>query len=167
MPYYSQLGQDKWLIENLFNRKRNGFFVECGCSDCKKISNTYTLETEFGWDGIGIDILQNEIDKYNANRKAKGVCAVLSDVDGKSVEVICRGMVTGIYDETSISYVVQNKLNPQIQSQFLNTTTLSTVLNSFSIPDKIDLLLVDVEGHEVNYPSLKGGASKNRNRARP
>lgn len=36
--------------------KTNGTFIDIGCSTPKYISNTYLLETQYSWRGIGIDI---------------------------------------------------------------------------------------------------------------
>lgn len=51
----SQIGQDYYVIESL-KQKTNGVFVDIGCSTPKYISNTYLLETQYKWTGIGIDI---------------------------------------------------------------------------------------------------------------
>jgi len=47
----SQIRQDLFVISEL-NFKRNGFFVEFGAANGIDLSNTYLLETEFGWTGI-------------------------------------------------------------------------------------------------------------------
>ena len=52
---FSQIGQDLYVIE-LLKYKTNGIFVDIGCHMPKHISNTYLLETQYGWSGIGIDI---------------------------------------------------------------------------------------------------------------
>jgi len=52
--YYSQLGQDKWVLEKL-DYKENGFFIEIGAYDGITLSNTYSLEKDFGWDGICVE----------------------------------------------------------------------------------------------------------------
>jgi hypothetical protein len=55
--YYSQewTAQDKFVAETL-DFKKNGTFLDIGCHDYKNISNTYFLENELNWTGIGIDI---------------------------------------------------------------------------------------------------------------
>lgn len=55
IQYYSQIGQDKFVLDTL-KHKRNGFFVDIGTGPPRHLSNTYTLETQFDWTGIGIDI---------------------------------------------------------------------------------------------------------------
>jgi len=54
--YYSQewTAQDKFVNET-FKSKRDGTFLDIGCHHYKDISNTYFLEKELGWTGIGID----------------------------------------------------------------------------------------------------------------
>lgn len=53
-PSWSQNGQDQY-IDNLFNKKRNGFFVEIGGYDGETFSNTLFLEKERGWDGLLVE----------------------------------------------------------------------------------------------------------------
>ena len=57
MQSYSQLGQDLFVLEVL-KEKKNGTFLDVGCADYKNISNTYLLEKEYGWKGIGIDLVE-------------------------------------------------------------------------------------------------------------
>lgn len=42
--YYSQYGQDKFIIEQLFKRKEEGFFVDISAHDGITLSNTKALE---------------------------------------------------------------------------------------------------------------------------
>lgn len=52
---YSQIGQDLFVI-NLFDRKRNGLFLDIGGGPPHFINNTYLLEKKYGWNGISIDL---------------------------------------------------------------------------------------------------------------
>lgn len=52
---YSEIGQDKFVYETL-NGKTGGTFVEIGAHDYLISSNTYRLEKECGWCGIGIEL---------------------------------------------------------------------------------------------------------------
>ena len=51
---YSQHGQDIKILE-LLNYKKNGYFLDIGCGDFKRISNTYALEKDFDWNGLCVD----------------------------------------------------------------------------------------------------------------
>ena len=80
MRNYSQAYQDLFVLECL-NNKRNGTFLDLGCNDPILISNTYLLEIEYGWNGIGVDIEQSLIDKYHSVRRCKTVCADCTKLD--------------------------------------------------------------------------------------
>jgi hypothetical protein len=48
--------------------KENGTYVEVGASHWRDGNNTYMLEKEFGWTGVGLEIEQHYVDEYNKNR---------------------------------------------------------------------------------------------------
>jgi hypothetical protein len=52
--FYSQMGQDKWVSEEVFPGVKNGFFLDVGSGDGTFMSNTKALEQK-GWTGICID----------------------------------------------------------------------------------------------------------------
>lgn len=52
---YSLSHQDMFVL-SMLNGKTNGFFLEIGAYHPISISNTYLLESKFGWNGISIDI---------------------------------------------------------------------------------------------------------------
>lgn len=52
---YSQCYQDMFIL-SATQGKRNGYYLEIGCGFPKYNSNTYLLESVFGWTGIAIDI---------------------------------------------------------------------------------------------------------------
>jgi hypothetical protein len=47
--------------------KRNGFYVELGSADPYEESNTWLLESEFGWKGLSLEIDQALAQKYNSS----------------------------------------------------------------------------------------------------
>jgi len=63
---YSQAKQDVFVSHVLKNLK-NGFFIDIGCGDPVGINNSYFFESELGWDGVCIDITNQDY----SNRKAK------------------------------------------------------------------------------------------------
>lgn len=75
--YYSQewTAQDKFVAETL-EFKKNGTFLDIGCHHYKDISNTYYLESELRWSGVGIDIECHFEQGWIDNRSnSKFVCA--------------------------------------------------------------------------------------------
>jgi hypothetical protein len=54
----SQIGQDLYVIEHL-KEKKQGIFIDIGCSTPKTISNTYLLESQYNWSGLAIDIVEH------------------------------------------------------------------------------------------------------------
>jgi hypothetical protein len=67
MKYNGQLGQDLFVLCCL-DFKKNGYFLEIGASDYKKISNTYLLETEYKWKGIMIEYDSRFFKEYSKFR---------------------------------------------------------------------------------------------------
>jgi len=53
--YFSQHAQDKWIVEDIYDKAREGYFVELAGGNGVLISNTYILETEYKWKGICIE----------------------------------------------------------------------------------------------------------------
>ncbi len=56
---------DKYDIDS------NLFYLELGVGDWYNGNNSYSLETEHGWDGISVDYEDKYVDGFNKNRKNK------------------------------------------------------------------------------------------------
>tara|TARA_R110000824_G_scaffold5436_1_gene25099 strand:- start:5611 stop:6216 length:606 start_codon:yes stop_codon:yes gene_type:complete len=149
IEYYSQFGQDEWLIENVFNYKENGYFIDCGCGNPTSGSNTYCLEKFFDWDGIGIDL--NISPDFPKIRKCKSVQAVLSSRIGELKKISFQGCLSGIMDSTSSNYIKDKTNAIEVYSP---TITLTEILSQLNAPNEIDYFSLDVEGHELEV--LKG-----------
>jgi hypothetical protein len=54
VQWYSQARQDE-VVAALLRNKRNGYFIDLASNDPVKISNTYALETTFGWTGLCLE----------------------------------------------------------------------------------------------------------------
>ena len=85
MESYSQIGQDLKVLEILCNKK-DGTYVDIGCSYPKNINNTFLLEKNYGWRGISID-------KFD-----------ISDPDGKTWDEIRPNSNRIIYDALDLDY---------------------------------------------------------------
>ena len=75
-----QAGQDSFVL-NVLNEKRNGWYVEVGSSDPVIYNNTYILETEYDWQGVGFEWDQGAADIYNSVRKNKCISADATQFD--------------------------------------------------------------------------------------
>jgi len=158
MKTYSQHGQDLWVVEKL-GGKRNGFFIEAGAGNGIRLSNTYLLETEFGWDGICVEPYAPNFAELKKNRSCKCVCTLL---DGKFGEAMyCSGVVP-IDKETPQGYrggiVAKDTDNKKINNDSLTMPTipLEHMLDENSAPNVIDYFSFDIEGAETrvlrNFP---------------
>lgn len=80
----SQAGQDSFVMHCLKN-KRNGIFVELGSNDPMYHSNTYSLEKEYGWNGLMVDYQSQFVPQYIANRSSPYIIADACKIDYKKV----------------------------------------------------------------------------------
>ena len=148
--YFSQTGEDI-IIHNFFGDVKEGFYVDAGCHEPIKWSNTFKLYLQ-GWKGINIDADSSMMKKVSKTRKLDiNICAALSD----SVK-----QVTFYKSATSPAV---NTINPETYNEWklrwdfddkdreeLTTTTLARILDDhLPVGKKIDLLSVDVEGHDL------------------
>lgn len=69
MQRYSQANQDYFVIEML-SGKKYGTFVEVGAYHSSDLSNTFLLEKDYGWTGVGFEIDPDRAEEYNENRKS-------------------------------------------------------------------------------------------------
>ena len=81
---YAQVYQDMFVL-TVLNGKTNGTYLEVGNADPFYNNNTALLETVFNWNGISIDINQNEVNKFNNERKNKSICADALNINYKNL----------------------------------------------------------------------------------
>jgi len=65
--YFGQAEQDKFVL-NVLKEKKDGFFLEIGSNHPINISNSYTLEKNYGWKGIMVEYDENFLDSYREHR---------------------------------------------------------------------------------------------------
>ena len=159
--YISQKGQDKWIIEDIFNFKKNGYFVDLAATDGIKINNTLILERELNWKGICIEpnpIYYKELVK---NRICNNTNICVDMCNNNSVEFrIDNGELGGIVDvNTDNNYVIRGDELKNAKVITIKTKTLDYILDKFNAPKVIDYLSLDIEGSEeralINFPFSK------------
>jgi FkbM family methyltransferase len=131
--YYSQAGQDKWVID-FFKKKKNGFFLDIGAFDGIDISNTYILEKKYNWDGVCIDADPINFESLKKNRSCTCIHTAISK-ENKIVNFRSAG-AGGEINENG---------NLQIQCR-----TLADVLIEVNAPKTIDYISLDIEGSEYD-----------------
>jgi FkbM family methyltransferase len=142
MNFNSQFGEDKWLVENhIIDVSKKGFFLDIGAGDPIRLSNTYYFEQN-GWDGICIDADPRTFMDL-LNKRKKVIFGVINTHDGLETFNISQHGA----DLSSI------KVETEAQKSTVACFTIKTLFNRFDIPKKIDLLSIDIEGHEI--PILK------------
>ena len=53
--WYSQSGQDRCLIEHIFQHKTSGFYIDMAANDAKRLSNTYLMDRNLSWRGLCVE----------------------------------------------------------------------------------------------------------------
>jgi hypothetical protein len=79
---YSQVYQDMFALF-MHNGKKNGTYLEVGSGDPFWLNNTYLLESQFNWKGIGIEYDSNLCEKHAQNRVNPVICENAHDIDFK------------------------------------------------------------------------------------
>lgn len=81
---YSQIYQDMFVLSAL-EGKEFGTYLEIGSADPKYGNNTYILETEFYWTGVGIEFNPSLVSVYEQHRKNPVICKNALEVDYEKV----------------------------------------------------------------------------------
>ena len=143
--YYSFSGVDV-IIENIFRHKSNGIYIDVGCQHPIKNNNTYLLFKK-GWNGLNIDLDKDNIDLFNVARpNDQNINVAISNKIGetdlyfyhKKSPINTIDKKTSDYQKASVSEIKKIKTN----------TLMNIIKNSKYKNSKIDLLSIDVEGHE-------------------
>jgi FkbM family methyltransferase len=155
VKFHSQVGQDRFLLENFFRGRRGGVFVEIGAYDGETLSNTLFFERSMGWTGLCVEPLPTAFAKLKATRKAICENISISDFEGEAefVETDDRTgpnekMFSGLaanFDPRQVQRIVA--MGQSRSTRMVPVTKLSTLLAKHSLFD-IDYCSIDTEGAE-------------------
>lgn len=148
MPAIFPPDQEVRLVQDFFAARGPGFFVKIGANDPKTESQSWHLE-QSGWAGVLIEPLPELAKKLREARRASvyEVACSSPQRSGTTMRLHVAGAfssfdprlaVTGVQPERAIDVPVR---------------TLDQVLDEANAPCPIDLLSVDVEGHELDVLS--------------
>ena len=159
---------DRWIVEHVFNEKRDGFFVEVGANDGVSYSPTYILEKFLDWSGVLIEpnpifFSDPSIQKMRSASKCYNLGVSKQDEQLEFVHI--HGHKNGYSGFPSINKWGEEQWRQRIQAvldtQEHNTVTvecrtLDSILRDADAPKVIDYLSLDIEGAEeaalINFP---------------
>lgn len=148
MEYKSQYGQDKWIAEEVFPKKKDGYFVELAAGDGIYLSNTYYLEKALDWKGLCIEPNKTSYESLILNRSCDCSDSVVME-DGHEVDFIQYEKVTG-YEHLLSTVQGASIANAPIESITKHiAVSLDTLLDQQKAPQVIDYISMDIEGSEI------------------
>jgi FkbM family methyltransferase len=142
MSYGSALGQDEWILQEVYPGKTGGYFVEAGALNGVDESNTVRLERERGWQGLLVEPATPYFRELEKNRRAalENVCLLDRETD---VDFLEAGGHGGIPEFFSANYQQTGRATQK------KALPLATLLDKHHAPARIDYLSLDTEGTEL------------------
>jgi FkbM family methyltransferase len=153
--YFSQKGQDRWVIERAAAGQRNGYFVEVGAGDGRTHSNTFVLERDFGWTGLLIEPNPGFADAIRKYRSSELITAC-ADAEKGEKPFLALGYMGGLVGEDTDHAPSRRPATLRRHAAkvlMLPCKPLADILEEAQAPAVIDFLSMDVEGAE--YRILK------------
>jgi len=151
---YSQCQEDHFLYETIFRNKRNGVYIELGALDGVLYSNTKFFEDSLQWTGILIEPHPEKFKLLQQNRPRNFLFNDLVSCHTEPLEfryfVDYHAAVSGVENTLSQHHFETyfDKFNSLPQEKiWIQPTSLSEIVKRTPI-SHIDLLSLDVEGHE-------------------
>jgi FkbM family methyltransferase len=144
--WFAQHGEDRYLLDRYGSK---GLYVDVGANHPFKISNTYRLYRE-GWRGIVIDPLASLIAKHKSLRPLDiQLHGAVGDEHGGAINVWeFFPSVVSTTDENSAS-IYEKAGYPLLGAYSVPVYRLDHLLECFFPTQIVDVLSVDVEGHEL------------------
>jgi len=155
VKFHSQVGQDRYLLENFFRGKRGGVFVDIGAYDGETLSNSLFFERTMGWTGLCVEPLPSAFAKLKAGRKAicENVCVADFEGEAEFTEADDPGrnekMLSGLTAQFDARHHrFMKHLSVAQTSRKVQVTRLSKLLEKHGLFE-IDYCSIDTEGAEI------------------
>tara|TARA_A100001015_G_scaffold201492_1_gene224915 strand:- start:488 stop:1273 length:786 start_codon:yes stop_codon:yes gene_type:complete len=161
--FFSSKSQDKWIVKEIFNYKKNGYFLDLAATNGISENNTFYLEKRLNWNGICIEPNKKFFKKLRKRRKVKCLCEVVGH-ESEEIDFLSLGGTGGIigdeYDNNFLKRekrikkaITENKIEKR------NSRSLVSILDEINAPKIIDYFSLDIEGAEEivlkNFPFEK------------
>jgi FkbM family methyltransferase len=146
--------EDAFLID-LFDDRPTGYFIEAGALDGIRYSNTYALEA-LGWTGLLVEPIPELAERCAANRPNSRVERVALSAPGHAPTATLNRYTDD--DQVGASRLdddanrhARAKRGAATEPIDVPLATLDSLLDGV---DRVDLLVLDIEGHELQ--ALRG-----------
>ena len=147
---YAQEGEDI-ILNRIFEKKYNGFYVDVGAHHPVRFSNTHLLYKK-GWSGINIDATPGSMDCFDKKRK--------NDVNLEVGVGLNEGELTYyMFNDPALNSFSKDLSTDRnnrgssyriVKEVAVPVKKLSTILREYIDADKhIDLLTIDAEGMDL------------------
>lgn len=144
-----------YLARYYFGIEGSGKYVDVGCNLPVKFSNTFSLYLN-GWRGLNIDANRELLEKFRKVRRGETcIHAAVSDSVRKVTFYKSNYSALSTIDEARFNDL-RNSIEFNVSGEeILTSRTLTSILDeNWQYGKEIDLLSIDVEGHD--YHVLKG-----------
>ena len=155
--FYSQCQEDKYLNECIFKNMENGIYIELGALDGTLYSNTKFFEDSLNWKGILIEPHPEKFKSLKINRPNNLLFNDLVSCNGETLKYryfidgfsAVSGIENTLPDKHFIDYFDNNLIvnNNEQNIIEIKSKTLTEIVRNSNYKH-IDLLSLDVEGHE-------------------
>lgn len=142
--------QDYYLFTKHFKYlRRKGIYIDIATNDPVRTSNTFFFDRCLGWPGICVEANHRYFESIYRLRSCSLVPTCISRKDGQIVQFNLNRLRGGIVDDSYkfIDEVQKNRNTSEIVRQ--RCTTMRNIVRRNGITT-IDLLSLDVEGHEMD-----------------
>jgi len=162
MDYKSQIGQDKYFIENINNSRTGLYFVDIGANDGISFSNTYCLEKYLNWNGLCVEANDEIFNILINNRNCVCLNECIYNESGIEVELEIP-LANEIPEGNNMLSRIKNDniKNSHFDRQFEQTKTIKKVTKTLTeifeqnnVPNIINYMSIDIEGYDLF--ALKG-----------
>ena len=142
---------EELIIRDFFQDRKGGFFVDVGCAWPIKANNTYYLEKHLGWTGIGIDALNDYAAKWKEKRPNSKFFNFLVTENSEGSGSFYKSERMGLSSTNQkVANGSQFPMGSRAKAEEIQVpkVCLNDLFDREGIK-KIDLLALDIEGHEL------------------
>lgn len=152
----SYQGQDRFVLDMLGGQV-GGYFLDSGASNGRKGSNTWLLESQYGWQGVCVEPNAETFRQLRANRSCVCLDCCLYNREGSVDFLELAGVYGGIMEEYDPGHLgftrrVLGERWPDgapAPTVLKTARTIRSVLRGAGAPRIIDYWSLDTEGSEL------------------